>query len=127
MPKINMKATQGHSLLELTMALALSLVFLSLMGTIYLAQQKASTQLQALSRLEENALIAANILRDDIHNAGYIGCAKFTEDFPIRNFTSYKNFKPQNVLTIIHNKNSDRLHILKTIETKPNKEDLVLV
>jgi len=124
---MNLKNSQGYNLIELLMALALSLVFLGLMGSYYLTQQKGSAKVEALSRLEENALIAANILRDEIHSAGYIGCAKFTSDFPVKNLTAYKNFKPEKVLKIFHEQNSDRLHILKTVEGEAKKGDLVFI
>lgn len=80
-----MKQISGLTLIELLISLTIAVGLLSMLTAIYLAAEKNMQWQTAESLLQQNANIAINILKKAIKTAGFIGCAKFTEDFPILN------------------------------------------
>jgi hypothetical protein len=84
-----MKKILGVTLIELMLALTGTAFILSLLSSIYLTAQTSFTTQSDLSQLQDNARIAASFLTHDIHLAGYIGCAKLTADFPLKNTTDF--------------------------------------
>lgn len=64
----------GVSLVEIMVALVLSLVLLAGVGNIYLGSKQTYRAQDAQSRLQENARHALEILTHDIRLAGYMGC-----------------------------------------------------
>lgn len=73
----------GLTLIEMMLALTLSVLILSGIMEIYLATENNHLTLTALSSLQENGNIAIQLLSSDIRIAGYIGCAKLTPHFPL--------------------------------------------
>lgn len=71
-----MKKITGMSLIELLIGLALSLLLLSVIIEIYLAESKIEMMQDAWSFIEENAQHISNYLRKELHLAGYVGCVK---------------------------------------------------
>lgn len=104
----NIKKMYGFSLIELMLALTISMAVISMISTIYLAAQKNFSLQSELSDIHENAYIAIELLNSDIRKAGYIGCAKLTEDFPLKNFFQYgmnlknKISSTQNEISVRH-------------------------
>lgn len=78
----------GITLIELMISLTISFLILTLLTTLYItSQQNLSLQI-AINTIQENAQAALNLMRNDIHNAGLIGCARLTSDFPLINHTN---------------------------------------
>src|SRR5438128_340840 len=80
---------QGFSLIEFLLALTLSLFILSIVSTIYLLSQRHLMSQIALSKIQENIHLLSEIFHTEIHQAGYIGCPKLTENFPIKTISPY--------------------------------------
>jgi hypothetical protein len=79
----------GVTLIELLLSLTISFVILDALFSIYITcKNNFSLQLH-LAAIQENAQSAMQILKNDIESAGFIGCAHLSDNFPIRNHTSY--------------------------------------
>lgn len=68
------KTHLGLSLIELMISMAIGLVLVAAMITLYVNQSKSYRQLEALSRLQENARYAFEIMGHDIRMAGNWTC-----------------------------------------------------
>ena len=82
------KKMAGLSLIELLIALTISILVLSCLTAIILAIEKNYQTQLALNSIQENARIATNLFNSEIHQAGNLGCAKLTENFPFKNNSS---------------------------------------
>jgi type IV pilus assembly protein PilW len=85
-----MKKITGMTLIELMLAITISMLILSMLTTIYLVTKKNDSAQIAVSNIQENARIAMHWLHGNIRTAGYLGCAKLTDDFPIINYPPYE-------------------------------------
>lgn len=98
----------GFSLLEVLICLALSLGCMGCILSVYLASQKGLNIQLSLQNEVRNAQLAIDILKRDIHLAGYIGCAKLTDDFLFYSHLPYslspknKLFGGDHDLTVMH-------------------------
>lgn len=97
-----MKSTSGLTLIEVILALTLSLLILSIVSVIYLSAEKSFQMQISLSAIQENMRTAFMLLKNEIQMAGYIGCAKLTDEFPIRNLGQY-SITNQNKISIEKN------------------------
>lgn len=68
------KNTFGVSLVELMVAMAISLVVLLAVGTVYFSTKRTYKLQNEFSRMQENALYAFQTLNRDASNAGFVGC-----------------------------------------------------
>lgn len=68
------KKLYGYSLIELLIALSLSVILLSGLVEVYLSVKNTYQKQTALSRLQENARLASIILTKNISMAGFVGC-----------------------------------------------------
>jgi hypothetical protein len=75
----------GFSLIELLIAIVLSTLILISLTTVFLAVEKNYQTQLALNSIQENARIVTNIFNSEIHQSGYLGCAKRVIDFPFEN------------------------------------------
>lgn len=66
--------SQGVSLIELMVALAITALLLLGVSEIFLGSRATFTVQQAMSRSQENARFAFNYFEDSIRMAGYFGC-----------------------------------------------------
>ncbi len=80
----------GFTLIELMLGVALSALIMIYLITIYLAVLQNQNSQIALSTLKENSEILSPLLLSAIHGAGYMGCARLTDDFPLSNKTDYQ-------------------------------------
>jgi type IV pilus assembly protein PilW len=65
----------GVSLIELMVAMAISLVVLLAVGTVYFSTKRTYNVQNEYSRMQENALFAFQTLTQDINTAGFVGCS----------------------------------------------------
>lgn len=68
------RAQSGFGLVELMIAMTLGLVLLGSVGYVFLASRAAFRVTDNLSRLQENARYALDVMGRDIRMAGYVGC-----------------------------------------------------
>ena len=73
---------QGHTLLELLIALALALFLSSALVEIFVQCKKTYYLTQRLNDIQTNVRIAFNGLSRDIRMAGLIGCVRLIDFFP---------------------------------------------
>ena len=76
---------RGFSLIELMIAMTIGLIVLAGVGYLYLESRQAFRSMDNLSRMQESARYALEIMARDIRMAGYRGCAS-------------SNVEPKNVL-----------------------------
>ncbi len=69
----------GFSLVEMLIALVLGLVLLTGIGHLFMATNKTYALQDELSRIQENARLAMEILTRDIRMASYTGCPSQTD------------------------------------------------
>lgn len=65
---------KGVTLIELLVALVLGLVLLTGIGHLFLATNRTLTLQDELSRIQENARLAIDLMTTDIRSAGFTGC-----------------------------------------------------
>lgn len=71
---ISSREQKGLGLIELMIAMTLGLVLLGGIGYVYLGSSSAFRTTENLSRVQENARYALEVMSRDIRMAGYIGC-----------------------------------------------------
>lgn len=81
---------RGFMLIELMISISIALILLSLLMQIYLASQKSSKLEFALTSIQMNASSFTSILSSQIHQAGSIGCARLTTEFPLISHREYQ-------------------------------------
>lgn len=91
-------ARLGMTLIEMLLAMSLSLMVLTLLITLYATQQKQAQWLEDLFELEQRTFMLRALLMPEVARAGHIGCPKLSEDLPVKNtsgivFTSANKLK----------------------------------
>jgi len=76
---VNFKWSKGLSLVELMVALALSLVIGAAVMQMFLASKTTFRVQDAMSRLQENGRFAVGLLAAESRMAGYMGCGNIEE------------------------------------------------
>ena len=71
---ISSREQTGFGLIELMIAMTLGLVLLGGIGYVYMGSSSAFRTTDNLSRIQENARYALEIMSRDIRMAGYVGC-----------------------------------------------------
>ncbi len=77
----------GFSLVELMVAITISLILLAGVVQIYLSSKQTYRVQEALARVQENGRFAMDFLARDIRVAGYAGCAKQMGDTNLEDIT----------------------------------------
>lgn len=127
----------GYSLIEFMLVISLATLLLSGVIHLYLICEGNLKWGLALNALKENAKTASRILNSEIHQAGHIGCAKLTYDFPIISnapfsisltsrltgnthqfTTSYASYPYANLIKILSDKKT--MYVSKEIDFKKN-------
>lgn len=80
-----MNKQKGLSLVELMIAITLSLILLTGVMQVFLSSKTVFSTQQALSRVQETGRLAIEFLAKDIRMAGYMGCATRVEGMVITN------------------------------------------
>lgn len=80
---------QGATLVELLLSLSLSLVIVGLLIIVYLTLIQQTEIQTSLRVLHEQAFIVLQKLKMEAQAAGFIGCPRLTENFPLANSTDY--------------------------------------
>jgi type IV pilus assembly protein PilW len=105
----------GTILIEVLISALIGIALIGSMFEIYITSQQSFRLQSALNQLQENAKTAANIISTEIHRAGYIGCAKLTDDFPVRAYQHY-SITPQNKLSTTNDTITIRYAGLNNVE-----------
>ena len=79
MSLLSIRYSKGLSLVELMVALVLSLVIGVAVMQVFLASKTTYRMQDAMSRLQENGRFAVNQLASEIRMAGYMGCLRLDE------------------------------------------------
>jgi type IV pilus assembly protein PilW len=74
---------RGMTLIELMLALTLTLLILTGLSSVYLAIAKNHLAEAGLQNIQENARVTLQLLNSTLRLAGYIGCAKLEDDFGV--------------------------------------------
>lgn len=133
----------GIVLIELMVALSLSLLLLRFVFEIVVTSERYFRLQTALQQNQESALTALDILSSAIHQAGHIGCPRLTRDFQIYSIGNYAVNAQNKLIGISNNvltvryaeyppavliapmRDNKTLHISKNIPIKSN--DIVLI
>ncbi len=82
------RASAGFSLIELMIALAIGLVVLTVLATVFARTSSGRGDLERVTRLVENSRFAADLIGDDVRHSGFYGTfmppsdALFTDPSP---------------------------------------------
>ncbi len=68
------KKMSGFSLVELMVAITISLIVLAAVSTLFVSSKRTYSTQDRLGRLQENARFAMHFLTTDLRHAGYTGC-----------------------------------------------------
>jgi type IV pilus assembly protein PilW len=77
-----LRRQQGLTLIELMIAMALSLILMAGVLQVFLANKQAYRFAEASSRNQENGRFAADFLARELRMAGYLGCATLRNTTP---------------------------------------------
>lgn len=80
---------RGMLLIELMLAVALSLLISSYLVEMRITSQRSNHLQSALYQLQDTAKQAADVLRADIQAAGYIGCPRLSKNFHVLSYPPY--------------------------------------
>lgn len=80
-----MNKQSGFSLIELLVALGLSVFILSSAYFLYATQHRAYEMQQSLIHLKNNAQVAVHLLRDRLQQAGGLGCTSWHSQLAVYN------------------------------------------
>jgi hypothetical protein len=84
---VKYRLISGLSLIEVMISLSLSMMLLMILLHLYLQNQQSTNSQNSIMQLNHELTMTSLLLREDIHQAGYIGCPKLTADFSIANHT----------------------------------------
>ena len=76
----NRRFARGFSLIELMVAMALSLLLLGGVIAIFMSTRASYESTDKLSRIQENGRFALDEIARDARSAGYVGCARAPKD-----------------------------------------------
>ncbi len=79
----------GFSLVEMMVALTISLILSALLLNHYVDANGALSMQTSMYHLQEVVNISNDVITQEIQQAGYIGCAKLAPGFPIRHYQQY--------------------------------------
>ncbi|NEX21423.1 hypothetical protein G3480_14050 [Thiorhodococcus mannitoliphagus] len=68
------RAPRGFSLVEIMVALLIGMLLVAAILQLFIANKQTFRATEALSRLQENARFALEVMTGDIHKTGYTGC-----------------------------------------------------
>lgn len=80
--------SQGSILIEILIAMSISLLVMSVLFEIYSTSQRQYRVQRALLEIQANAAMASKLITSAIKKAGWIGCAHLSADFPVIHTTS---------------------------------------
>lgn len=80
---------KGVTLLEMLMALTVSLVLLLFLSTAYLATERHHQTQTAMAALQMNAVVVAKLLANELKQVGYFGCLSREGLLSMQNQTLY--------------------------------------
>lgn len=73
---VSRRRSRGLNLVELLVAISLSVLLLAGVGTIFASSRSTYATNEALARIEENGRFALDAIAQDVRGAGYVGCNK---------------------------------------------------
>jgi len=88
------KKTLGLSLVELMVAITISLILLLGVTSVYLSTRHSNAVQDEFSRLQENGRFAISLLSKEIRQAGYQGCSNLGRVTPVNNVSTGGNKGP---------------------------------
>lgn len=88
------KSPQGFTFIELMTAISMSFILLIILLTCYINTVKSSALSQALNMIDANAKTVIDLIGNEVQQAGDIGCARLTNEFPLRTLPSL-SYSPQ--------------------------------
>lgn len=95
-----MNQQKGLSLVEIMVALTLSLILIAGVGQIYVSSRQTYRIQEALARLQENARFTLEVLGRDVRLAGYLGCSNSASTTPVLG-TSAPSVVPGGAVAVI--------------------------
>lgn len=85
----NKKNQLGMTLIEMMLALSLSIFLISVVLKMYLIAESSQIAQTDLLTIQQNMQMISQILKHEVKASSYFGCAKFTDDFPFKNNSIY--------------------------------------
>lgn len=112
----------GFTLIEILGAMMLSAAILIILFEVYLTTVKSYDLLNSLQNIKNNAQHALQILTTEASLAGYIGCAKLTDDFPIHSYqhhsiTPTNQIKFDDVSMAVRHASVENVILLENMDT----------
>jgi len=96
--------SNGFSLIEVMVALVLSLILLAGFVQVFLSQRQQYQVQSAMAAIQENGRAAITLLSNAIHEAGYLGCLSLSENTVIQSSEAIKKtlVNKQDALVVQH-------------------------
>lgn len=88
----NRSQPQGFSLIEVLLALVLSMVVMNGVLMMWLSLKNTGRTQEEVAQWQENGRLLSHILSRDLRVAGFIGCGHLSRDFPVLNHTHNSAF-----------------------------------
>lgn len=74
-PKPSFRRQLGMTIVELMISMTIGLVILGAVGALFINVQHSARNAESMSRIQENARFAVELMARDIRMAGFIGCS----------------------------------------------------
>lgn len=103
-----LKKQIGILLIDLMIAMLLGTLLVACLLKMFIVYQNNASLQNALNVMQRNAVATIDILSEEIHKSGYIGCAKLNSEFPITSLQNYsinsenKLIGTDNILIVRH-------------------------
>lgn len=81
--------SRGVTFIELMIGMVLAGLLTGLVISIYVGREKSAAAQSAILQIQNQATKTIGILSREIEQAGWIGCAKLTRQFPIKGLSHY--------------------------------------
>lgn len=117
----------GFSLLEITVALALSSFLLLVLLQVYLSVKTTALLQEGLARMQENGRYASFLLTQQIHQAGYAGCIQTGLSKPDNAIQIYSSSKPPDFLSGQNLVVNADILVIKTCEGRAEQQEFTTV
>lgn len=82
---VSLHRSHGLNLVELLVAISLSVLLLAGVGTIFSSSRSTYATNEGLARIEENGRFALDSIAQDVRGAGYVGCNKNAVKYNVLN------------------------------------------
>lgn len=125
-----MKRYNGFSLIEMMIAITVSLFLLMMLGDVFFSMKKIITEQEEMAAMESQALQVMRYLNQLVPYAGFIGCFNVNRNYPVINHLTAEESNVTAASVLINNKDSIVIKLVENSvifsEPMANDSDIIV-